>query len=99
MRWTGYHGEARVCLSQFTLASKNPLPNFLLGFGMMLPPPNYDAFVDDDNQKLFRESKTVSPKEVNAYVLKNICGTKFQWVNSLPCHLEMDKHSGTVFLY
>lgn len=65
----------------------------------MLPPPNYSAFDDADEQMLFRESKTVSPKEMNAYVLAKICGLRFRWVDSLACHLEMDKHSGTLFLY
>ncbi len=51
----GYHGETRACLTQpAAYASKKPLPDFLLGFGMMLPPPNYRAFADDDDQqKLF----------------------------------------------
>jgi hypothetical protein len=79
---------------------KKPLPDFLLGFGLMLPPPNYNAFAnDDDQQKFFLECKTVLPKEMNAHVLKNICGLSFRWVDSLSCHLEMDKRSGTVFLY
>jgi hypothetical protein len=95
----GYRGEARICLYQSTHAAKKQLPDFLLGFGMMLPPPNYDSLADPDDQKAFAQCRTVSPKEVNAYVLKNICGLRFQWVDSLSCHLEMDKRSGTVFLY
>jgi hypothetical protein len=97
----GYRGETRACLTQAAAyASKKPLPDFLLGFGLMLPPPNYNAFAnDDDQQKLFFECKTVLPKEMNAHVLKNICGLSFRWVDSLSCHLEMDKRSGTVFLY
>lgn len=97
----GYHGETRACLTQpGAYASKKSLPEFLLGFGMMLPPPNYSAFAnDDDQQKSFVECKTISPKEINAHVLKNICGLSFRRVDSLSCHLEMDKRSKTVFLY
>jgi len=97
----GYHGESRACLTQAAAySSKKPLPEFLLGFGMMLPPPNYSAFSNDsDEQKYFAEYKTISPKEMNAHVLKNIGRLSFRWVDSLSCHLEMDKRSGTVFLY
>jgi len=95
----GYRGETRLCLSQSALAGNKTLPNFLLGFGIMLPPPNYSAFDDADDKTVFREFKTVSPREMNAYVLAKICCMRFQWVDSLPCHLEMDKHSGTLFLY
>lgn len=95
----GYQGETHACLTQAANASRKPLPDFLLGFGMMLPPPNYNTFVDDDEQKLYDECKTVSPKELNAYILKNICGLRFQWVDSLSCHLDINKRSGTIFLY
>lgn len=76
----GYHGETRACLTQSAAyASKKPLPDFLLGFGMMLPPPNCSAFADDDDQqKFFAEYQRVSPKEINAHVLKNICGLRFR---------------------
>jgi len=95
----GYEGEARACLIQSPYAGKKPLPDFLLGFGMMLPPPNHRAFADEGDQQYFGECKTISRKEMNAHVLKNICGLRFQWVDSLSCHLEMDKRSGTIFLY
>jgi hypothetical protein len=98
----GSHGETRACLTQSAAhASRKPLPDFLLGFGMMLPPPNYRGFAadDDDQQKSFAECKRVSPKEMNAHILKNICGLRFCWVDTLSCHLEMDTRSGTVFLY
>ncbi len=99
----GYHGETRACLTQSAAyASRKPLPEFLLGFGVMLPPPNYRGFAADDDpdqQKSFAERKRVSPKEMNAHVLKNVCGLRFCWVDSLSCHLEMDMRSGTVFLY
>ena len=95
----GYRGETQACLTQAAYASRKPLPDFLLGFGLVLPPPNYNTFVDDDEQQLYDECKTVSPKELNAYVLKNVCGLMFQWVDSLSCHLYMNKRSGTIFLY
>jgi hypothetical protein len=95
----GYHGEARLCLSLPHLSGKYDLPNFLLGFGMMLPPRNYCAFDDADDKKLFNNTKTITSKELNAHVLTKICGVRLQWVDSLSCHLELDRHSGTLFLY
>ena len=95
----GYHGEARICLNQSSVSGTNDLPNFLLGFGMMLPPRNYCAFDDADDVKLFNHTKSVVSKELNAHVLTKVCGVKIRWVDSLSCHLELDRHSGTLFLF
>ncbi|RKK17491.1 hypothetical protein BFJ66_g1036 [Fusarium oxysporum f. sp. cepae] len=94
-----YHGEARVHLSQSSVSSKYDLPSFLLGFGMMLPPRNYCAFEDTDDRQQFDITKRIISKELNAHVLTKVCGVRFQWVDSLSCHLELDRHSGTLFLY
>ena len=95
----GCYGEARLCLQQSPLSGKHDLPSFLLGFGMMIPPRDYCSFDDADEIKLFRETKAIISKELNANVLTKVCGVKFQWVDSLSCHLELDKYSGTLFLY
>ncbi|KAH7175753.1 hypothetical protein EDB81DRAFT_633955 [Dactylonectria macrodidyma] len=95
----GYHGEARICLNQSPLSGKCDLPSFLLGFGMMLPPRDYCAFDDMDDKKLINNTKVIISKDLNAYVLTKVCGVRLQWVDSLSCHLELDKHSGTLFLY
>ncbi|RYP55900.1 hypothetical protein DL771_012276 [Monosporascus sp. 5C6A] len=95
----GYHGEARVCLNQSPLSGKYDLPSFLLGFGMMLPPRDYCGFDDTDDKKLFNNTKVILSKELNVHVLTNVCGVRIQWVDSLSCHLELDRHSGTLFLY
>ncbi|RYP80985.1 hypothetical protein DL770_006030 [Monosporascus sp. CRB-9-2] len=95
----GYHGEARVCLNQSPLSGKYDLPSFLLGFGMMLPPRDYCGFDEPDDKKLFSNTKVIISKELNAHVLTKVCGIRLQWVDSLSCHLELDRHSGTLFLY
>jgi hypothetical protein len=96
----GYRGDARVCLNQSPLSSKYELPTFLLGFGMMLPPRGYCAFGDADDEKLlFDKTRVVVSKDLHAHVLTKVCGLKVQWVDSLSCHLEVDKHSGTLFIY
>lgn len=95
----GHHGEGRLSLTQSGLATNKNLPDFLLGFGMMLPPPNYCAFDDADDQALFNRTRTISSKDLNAHVLTKVCGMTIQWVDSLSCHLELDRQSGKLFLY
>ncbi|KPM44897.1 hypothetical protein AK830_g1656 [Neonectria ditissima] len=95
----GHHGEARVCFTQSPLSGKYDFRSFLLGFGMMLPSRNYCAFDDTDDKKLFANTKVIISKELNARVLTKVCGIKIQWVDSLSCHLELDRQSGTLFLY
>jgi hypothetical protein len=95
----GYRGETQVCLVQLPHSSKQDLPSFLLGFGLMLPPRDYCAFDTPDNKKLFQKTKVITPKDLNAHVLTKVCGLRIQWVDSLSCHLELDRHSGTLFLY
>ncbi|KFG79907.1 hypothetical protein MANI_009193 [Metarhizium anisopliae] len=95
----GYRGEARVSLVQPEHSGKQDLPSFLLGFGMMLPPRQYCAFDDADEKKLFHRTKRITPKDLNADVLTKVCGIRLQWVDSLSCHLELDRLSGTLFLY
>ncbi len=95
----GYTGEAYLCSSQPRLAGTRSLPDFLLGFGMMLPPRNYCAFDDLNDKKAFAHTKTVASRDVNAYVLAGVCGVKFRWVDCLSCHLELDGESNALYLY
>jgi hypothetical protein len=95
----GYHGEARLSLSQPPPLSQYDLPKFLRKFGMMLPPGNYCPFKDGYKKRLFERTRAVNPKGLNAHVLTKVCGVRIQWVDSLSCHLELDRESGTLFLY
>ncbi|KAI1362001.1 hypothetical protein F5Y08DRAFT_313373 [Xylaria arbuscula] len=95
----GYHGTARMSLYQSSESSARNLPDLILGFGMMLPPPNYCAHENDDDRQLFHQTKTVNASDIDAHVLSKLCGVRFQWVDSLACHLELDKHSGTLYMY
>lgn len=100
--------ESRLSLTQHTpSAGSKRLPEFLLGFGMLLPPPNYCAtFVDagDNNdqveaQLLFRQTRTISVKDLNANTLTKVCGLTIEWVDSLPCRLELDTQTGRLFIF
>jgi len=95
----GYHGEARICHNQFALASAQDMPNFLLGFGMMLSPRNYCGMEGADDRALFNQTKTARSGDMDAYTLTKVCGVRVQWVDSLSCHLELDSSSGTLFVF
>ncbi|KAI0813656.1 hypothetical protein GGR55DRAFT_687335 [Xylaria sp. FL0064] len=96
---SGYAGTTRMSLYQPPDSSTMNLPDFLLGFGVMLPPPNYCAYENDDDKQLFSQTMTIGPTDIDAHVLSRLCGVRFQWVDSLACHLELDKHSGTLYIY
>lgn len=96
----GHRGDAHVCLNQSPLSSRCDLPSFLLGFGMMLPPRDYCAFGDtDDEKQLYHRTRAIMATDLNAHVLSKVCGLSIQWVDSISCHLELDKISGTLFLF
>lgn len=95
----GCNGESRVCLNQHGLSGRNNLADFLLGFGMMLPPRNHCAMPDPDDQLLFSRTKTILVKDVDAHVLTKVCSVRIQWVDSLSCHLELNKQSGTLHVF
>ncbi|KAI0531915.1 hypothetical protein GGR58DRAFT_518135 [Xylaria digitata] len=95
----GYQGSTRMSLYQSSNSGARNLPEFLLGFGMMLPPPNYCSSDNDADRHTFNQIKTITPNDIDAHVLSRLCGLKFQWVDSLSCHLELDKHSSTLFIY
>ncbi|VUC30928.1 unnamed protein product [Clonostachys rosea] len=60
---------------------------------------NYCSFDDTEDRKLFNATKLINVKDINAHVLGKVCGVKIQWVDSLSCHLELDRQAGTLFLY
>lgn len=95
----GYSGEARVCLNQHGTSTGSNLADFLLGFGLMLPPRNHCGMSDPDDQALFGQTKVVVAKDLDAHVLTKVCGLRIQWVDSLSCHLELDRHSGTLYVF
>lgn len=95
----GHHGEGYVRHAQVHSSAKRNLSDFLLGFGIMLPPRNFCAFDDVEDRKVFDQVRRLSPEDVEAYLLAKVCGIKFQWVDCLSCHLELDKTTNTLFLY
>ncbi|KAI0912568.1 hypothetical protein F4823DRAFT_622839 [Ustulina deusta] len=98
-KMSGYRGTTRISFCQSSDSGTRSLPEFLLSFGVMLPPPNYCADDNDDERQLFNQIKTITPDDVDAHVLSRLCGVRFQWVDSLSCHLELGKRSSTLYIY
>ncbi|KAI5457572.1 hypothetical protein BGZ63DRAFT_364813, partial [Mariannaea sp. PMI_226] len=69
----------------------------LVELGIVSVKDNYEAYYY--RKKLFNNTKVIISKALNAHVLTRICGVRLEWVDSLSCHLELDRHSGTLFLY
>ena len=94
-----HQGQAYLCLKQSLSACKKRMHEFLLGFGVLLPPRNFNAPQSPEDKMVFNEVKTATAASFNAHLLTSIAGINIEWVDSLACHLEFDPHSSTLFLF
>lgn len=95
----GYRGQAFMALKQHHLSTKRPVHEFLMGFGILLPPANYCPSTDLEEKKAFEEWETIGPEIINAFLLDSIGHVKFKWVDVMSCHLEFDGRTNTIFLF
>ncbi len=95
----GYRGQAFMALKQCQGAAKRPLHDFLLGFGILLPPPNLCMSTSVEITTSFAKLNTVEPSSFNAFLLSTIGHYKIEWVDVLSCHLEVDERAKTIFLF
>ncbi|OTB11461.1 hypothetical protein K445DRAFT_46103, partial [Daldinia sp. EC12] len=95
----GYRGGCHLCLKQFRLSESKHLPEFLLGFGLMLPPRNYNSLEDAEEAKAFNRLKSIKPSTSNAYILATIGGITISWTDCLACHLELDKNARVLYVF
>ena len=96
----GYRGEAHLTLTQpAASAGTHNLANLLLHFGMAIPLANYCLLEGADEQRLFDQTKSVSPMDLDAYLLARFCGIRFAWTTSLSCHLELDESAKVLYLF
>lgn len=96
---TGHKGQAHMNLQQPHTASKKPLCDLLLMYGLLLPPRNMNTAETSEHKVAFNDMRSASPSTFNASLLTSIAGIDIRWVDSLACHLEFDPHSGTLFLF
>ena len=95
----GHQGQAHMCLKQSHSACKRHMHEFLLGFGVLLPPRNFSVLESPEDKTAFNELKTVTATSFNAHLLVSIGDINVKWIDSLACHLEFDTSSNTLFLF
>lgn len=72
MEW--HAGQAHMQLVQPESASRMRLNQFLVGFGVLLPPREFKASNSVDDEAAFRKSKNLSPESFNAHYLCSVAG-------------------------
>ncbi|KAH0565850.1 hypothetical protein GP486_000747 [Trichoglossum hirsutum] len=95
----GYTGQAFMTLKQDHSRIACCLPDFLLGFGLMLPRENLCISEDPEDCQAFEKVAIVNPAEFNASLLRNLARINIQWVDVMAPHLEFDKATNTLFLF
>lgn len=95
----GHQGQAHMCLKQNHSSCRRRMHEFLLGYGLLLPPRNFEGLGSVEDKKAFAEFKSVSPDSFNAYLLSSIGDVTIEWVDSLSCHMEFNSYSSKLFLF
>ncbi|KAL9615520.1 MAG: hypothetical protein Q9167_000033 [Letrouitia subvulpina] len=95
----GYRGQAFVSLKQHQMATKRPLYEFLMGFGILLPPLNFCGSLDPEEKGAIDAHTAVKPSQFNAYIFQSIGHFKLKWVDILSCHLDLDDRTKTIYLF
>lgn len=95
----GYTGQAFMTLKQDHSRIKYALPDFLLGFGLMLPKQNVFLGEDDEDRQAFEKVSIINPGEFNAALLQSLARINIKWVDVMAPHLEFDKATNTLFLF
>ncbi|KAI4159193.1 MAG: hypothetical protein LQ342_006776 [Letrouitia transgressa] len=95
----GYRGQAFMALKQNHVCTNRPFHEFLMGFGILLPPSNFCTCTDAEDKKAFEDLKYVGPEVFNAFLLDSIGHFRIRWVDVVSCHLELDERNNVVFLF
>ena len=95
----GYRGQAFMAMKQHQGSAKRPLHEFLMGFGILLPPADLCTSTNIEFKKSFDELTTLEPPGFNAFLLDSIGHIKIKWIDNLSCHLEFDERANTIFLF
>lgn len=79
--------------------SNEPLSEFLLGFGVLLPSRSLCLDEDPNIQHAFDKQTEVHAKTFNAYTLSAVAGLRIKWVDALACHLEFNSTTKEISLF
>ncbi|PLB46257.1 hypothetical protein P170DRAFT_479172 [Aspergillus steynii IBT 23096] len=89
-----------MSLRQDTRAcERESLSEFLMGFGLLLPPKNLCLNDNQEVQRAFNQQLEVDAKTFNAYNLTSIAGLRIKWVDALACHLELNSTTKEISLF
>ncbi|OJJ79756.1 uncharacterized protein ASPGLDRAFT_69886 [Aspergillus glaucus CBS 516.65] len=79
--------------------SNEPLSEFLVGFGVLLPSKSLCLDKDPNIQHAFHKQTEVHAKTFNAYTLSAVAGLRIKWVDALACHLEFNSTTKEISLF
>lgn len=95
----GHKGQANICLKQSQTCCKKSMHDFLLGFGVLLPPRNFALSEVSENKQAFNETRVADTAAFNAHLLTSLGGLNIKWIDTIACHLDLDRDSNTIFLF
>lgn len=97
----GYTGQAALNHCQDQLACRKPLPQLLMGFGVLLPSPRYFAHeIDEKDQLSLKSVRSISPKTLNVHLLSSLYPHfTIKWTDILSHHLEFDQRQQRLYLF
>ena len=95
----GHQGQAFMAFEQNTSEAKKRLDDFLMGFGLLIPPRNTCISEDFEERQAFDSIFTVEPEQFSSFVLKSIAHIHIRWTDCLAVHLEYHKATNTLYLF
>lgn len=95
----GYFGQAFMKLKQDQSRVSDCLPDFLLGFGLMLPTEGLCVSDDPEDCHAFESVTIIHSAEFNFSLLHSLAGINVKWIDVMAPHLEFDKATNTLFLF
>ena len=95
----GYQGESRLQLQQPSISCKSSLPDLLLNFGVLLPPPHFVSISGNEMTKTTRTRRTIEASQLSAAPAFLLAKTEIRWVDSISCHLELDQQRNILYLF
>lgn len=96
----GFRGNAFLQLKQEERSCSKPnLPEFLVGFGVLLPAKNLCLTKSTHERQAFDKLDKIMPASFNAAVLSFVGHVHVKWVDTLSCHLEFDPVARELYLF
>lgn len=78
---------------------REPLSEFLMGFGVLLPSKNMCLDEDPNVQRVFYNQTEVHARIFNAYTLSAVGGLRIKRVDAIACHLEFNSTTKELSLF